>query len=77
MVLVGLRKHLSNYFFLQKVYSTNIPSILKVLLEISLEEISCLTKTIIPLPNLFWFLQKRGVQPGILNCYSGIIIDPF
>ena len=49
----------------------NIPSTLKVSLEVTLEGISSLTKIIIPLPNSFLSRQKGDVKPGILNWPSG------
>ena len=49
----------------------NIPSILKVSLEITLEGISSLTKTVIPPPNSFRSHRKGDVKPGILNWPSG------
>ena len=49
----------------------NIPSILKVSLEINLERISSLTKTIIPHLNSFRSRRKGDVKQGILNWPSG------
>ena len=56
---------------MQKLSSMNIPSILKVFLEITLEGISSLTKTIITTPNSFRSRRKGDVKPGILNSPSG------
>ena len=49
----------------------NILFILKVSLEINLEGISSLTKTIIPPLNSFRSRRKGDVKPGILNWPSG------
>ena len=49
----------------------NIPSILKVSLEINLERISSLTKTIIRPLSSFRSRRKGDVKPGILNWPSG------
>ena len=72
MVLkLGLQEQLSNHFFLRNLSSRNIPSILKVSLEITLEGISSLTKTIILPPNSFQSPRKGDVKLVILNWPTG------
>ena len=71
MLTLVLQEQLSNYFFLRKLSSMNIPSLLKVSLEINLEGISSLTKTIIPSPSSLRSRQKSNVKLGTLNWPSG------
>ena len=72
MVLkLGLQEQLSNHFFLRNLSSRNIPSILKVSLEITLEGMSSLTKTIILPPNSFQSPRKSDVKLVILNWPTG------
>ena len=72
MVLkLGLQEQLSDHFFLWNLSSRNIPSILQVSLEITLEGISSLTKTMTLPPNSFQSPQKGDVKLVILNWPSG------
>ena len=72
MVLkLGLQEQLSNHFFLRNLSSRNIPSILKVSLEITLEGMFSLTKTIILPPNSFQSPRKSDVKLVILNWPTG------
>ena len=72
MVLkLRLLEELNHSFLLRKLSSMNIASVLKVSLEITLEGISFLTKTIIPPPNSFRSRRKGDLKPGILNWPSG------